>query len=70
MADEDMGWFRPKRFGFGWTPARWQGWAVLAVFLAVVIGGSALLKHNAIAGVSIMVTAMVLVIIVVAKTSR
>lgn len=32
-------WFRPKRFGYGWSPATWEGWAVtgLAVLLMVVI---------------------------------
>lgn len=27
-------WFRPKRYGFGATPATWQGW--LAVLLMIV----------------------------------
>ena len=29
-------WFKPKRFGYGATPATWQGWAlsVAAVVLA------------------------------------
>jgi ABC-type phosphate transport system permease subunit len=21
-------WFRPKSFGYGWTPISWKGWAV------------------------------------------
>jgi hypothetical protein len=21
-------WFRPKSFGYGWTPITWEGWAV------------------------------------------
>ncbi len=25
-------WFKRKLYGWGWTPATWQGWAVLAVF--------------------------------------
>ena len=25
-------WFRRKSFGWGWTPATWQGWAVLGVW--------------------------------------
>jgi hypothetical protein len=30
-------WFGPRRLmGWGWTPASWQGWAVIAVFLAAV----------------------------------
>jgi hypothetical protein len=27
-------WFRAKRFGYGWTPASWQGWTLLAVWAA------------------------------------
>lgn len=29
-------WFLRKPFGWGWTPARWQGWATLAVFVLAV----------------------------------
>ena len=24
----DRYWFRPKSFGYGWTPITWEGWAV------------------------------------------
>jgi hypothetical protein len=38
-------WFRAKRYGWGWTPATWQGWALLAVwavvFTALVAGCAA-----------------------------
>lgn len=30
-------WFKAKRYGWGWYPATWQGWAVLAIYLVVVI---------------------------------
>ena len=44
---DDGAWFREKRFGFGagW-PIRWQGWALLASYLAVV-GGAATLDRGA-----------------------
>ena len=29
-------WFRAKLYGWGWTPVTWQGWAVLAAFLALL----------------------------------
>jgi hypothetical protein len=33
-------WFPAKRFGWGWGfPVAWQGWAVLAAFIALVVGG-------------------------------
>ncbi len=30
-------WFRAKRYGYGWTPATWQGWLITLVF-ALLIG--------------------------------
>ncbi len=30
-------WFKRKLYGWGWTPARWQGWAVLALFIALMV---------------------------------
>lgn len=30
-------WFRPKHFGIGWSPASWEGWAVVAL-ASLVIG--------------------------------
>jgi hypothetical protein len=29
-------WFRAKTYGWGWVPATWQGWSVLAVYLLLV----------------------------------
>ncbi len=30
-------WFRAKRYGWGWTPATWQGWLVTTVYVAGVV---------------------------------
>ena len=30
-------WFAPKRYGFGATPATWQGWLLTAVFVVALI---------------------------------
>lgn len=30
-------WFKKKLFGWGWTPAKWQGWLVVAIFLGIVV---------------------------------
>ena len=41
-------WFRAKRKGWGWgLPTAWQGWAVLAVFLALLGAGILFLPTNA-----------------------
>jgi hypothetical protein len=29
-------WFKPKTFGYGATPSTWEGWLVLAVYVAVL----------------------------------
>ncbi len=30
-------WFKAKLYGWGWTPARWQGWVTLLVFVALIV---------------------------------
>lgn len=30
-------WFRQKLYGWGWTPATWQGWLVTLVYIGLVI---------------------------------
>lgn len=30
-------WFKRKIYGWGWTPATWQGWAVTGVYVASLI---------------------------------
>ena len=34
-------WFRPRRYGFGASPATWQGWATIVAF-PVVCGAATL----------------------------
>ena len=39
-----MYWFRAKRYGWGWGwPSSWQGWVVLAAFIALLGTGAILL---------------------------
>jgi hypothetical protein len=33
-----MPWFRRKTFGYGWTPASWEGWVAMAIFTAGIVG--------------------------------
>jgi hypothetical protein len=36
--DDDGAWFAAKRYGFGTgLPIRWQGWAMLAVVIVLVV---------------------------------
>ncbi len=30
-------WFRRKLFGWGWTPATWEGWLTLLVFVVAMV---------------------------------
>ncbi|HVZ10908.1 MAG TPA: hypothetical protein VG941_00565 [Candidatus Paceibacterota bacterium] len=30
-------WFKAKRYGYGWYPAAWQGWLILAVFVILTV---------------------------------
>jgi 8-oxo-dGTP diphosphatase len=37
-------WFKRKLYGWGWTPATWQGWTVLLVFVALLVLNALRLK--------------------------
>ncbi len=30
-------WFVRKTYGWGWTPASWQGWAVLGIYTGALV---------------------------------
>jgi small-conductance mechanosensitive channel len=30
-------WFKPKTFGYGATPATWEGWTVMAIYGAIIL---------------------------------
>ena len=41
MSAEEKYWFPAKRYGWGWgAPTRWQGWAVVALFLGLLAAGA------------------------------
>ena len=33
-------WFKEKRFGWGWTPVKWQGWLVIGVYVALLFAAT------------------------------
>jgi len=38
MSDQDRKpWFGPHRYGYGWGPVSWQGWAVTAAITLAVV---------------------------------
>ncbi len=41
MHDDPSWWFPAKRYGWGWgPPRRWEGWAVLGIWFAVVLAAA------------------------------
>lgn len=30
-------WFKAKLYGWGWTPATWQGWLVVLLFITLIL---------------------------------
>jgi hypothetical protein len=43
-------WFKAKLYGWGWTPVRWQGWAVIGAFVVLLISIASFVKPDAEAG--------------------
>lgn len=43
-------WFVSKRYGWGWTPATWQGWTItlgyIALMLATAFGLAPYIEEN------------------------
>ena len=38
LKDNPQGyWFKAKLYGWGWTPARWQGWLVSITFIILIV---------------------------------
>ncbi|MDX1765909.1 MAG: hypothetical protein R3313_03065 [Candidatus Saccharimonadales bacterium] len=33
-------WFKRKRYGWGWVPTTWQGWALTVAYIVIVIAGA------------------------------
>lgn len=39
-------WFKAKLYGWGWTPAKWQGWLVVFLYVAFIIFFSLTIDDN------------------------
>ena len=65
MQGDPQFWFPAKRYGWGWgIPISWQGWAVLAAFVALVIAGVLLLPPDKAPRPFIVYTAVLCVVLV------
>lgn len=43
--DKDY-WFKRRRYGYGWTPVRWQGWVSLIISLLIIVGSAFLFAYE------------------------
>ena len=67
MAD----WFAPKRYGYGaGRPIAWQGWALVAAFVAIVLAVALSLEGRPAAQASILVPLTILLLLIAARTTR
>ncbi len=39
-------WFKRKRFGWGWTPANYKGWLVVAVYMILATASTLISYHS------------------------
>ncbi|MCA9485524.1 MAG: hypothetical protein KC506_01630 [Nanoarchaeota archaeon] len=39
-------WFKRKLYGWGWIPAKWQGWVVVLAFIVVLLFNGFYLTWN------------------------
>lgn len=39
-------WFKRRRYGYGWVPTTWQGWASVGAFVAIIAGGVVMIKDT------------------------
>ena len=39
-------WLRAKWYGWGWTPATWQGWLVTLIYVVLIIFFSSTIDEN------------------------
>ena len=64
-------WFAPKRYGYGsGLPIAWQGWVLLIVYLALVVGSGFLLERwPALVGATI-VGLTALLMLIAARTTK
>lgn len=47
-------WFKRKLYGWGWTPARWQGWVVIVVAIAIFLKAIQFAQYDDAPGVALL----------------
>lgn len=47
LADNPKGyWFKNKLYGWGWTPVKWQGWLVVALYIIFTLAFALTIDDN------------------------
>jgi len=39
-------WFKRKLYGWGWTPATWQGWLITLIYIVLIFSFALTLDEN------------------------
>lgn len=39
-------WFKRKLYGWGWTPATWQGWLITLIYIVLILSFALTLDEN------------------------
>ena len=61
LLNDSKPWFRQKSFGYGaGLPVAWQGWALLAAHIVLLVGLGALLRDKPAALVAVVIPAALL----------
>ena len=64
-------WFAPKRYGYGTgLPVAWQGWVVMAIYFAVVLGGAYLFARQPVILLSIIFPATIIFLVIALRTTK
>ncbi len=51
-------WFKAKRYGFGWVPCSWEGWAVLLLYFIAVLKNTWYLEPSSSVGADLVALAI------------
>jgi hypothetical protein len=70
--ETERSWFAPKRYGYGaGLPIARQGWAAMIAYVLLVTGSAfAILPHNVLAFVAIVLAATAVLLVIVARHTR